>query len=105
LKHFLKVLGYKVNTPQTMAYTGDVYDSPPIIVRVAMTAACVFGAIFTLWFLIPTGLVVPIILVASGLVFALFLVWVVPRASQTALVTVAYWALLGTYALLLPWGA
>jgi len=87
-----------------MAYTGDVYDTPPIVVRVAMTVACAFGAVFTLWYLVPTGWGVPIILVTSGLVFALYLVWIVPRASQTAIVTVGYWALLGTFALLLPLG-
>lgn len=102
MKHFLKARWYKVLTPQHMAYTGDVYDTPPIVVRVAMTVACAFGAIFTLWYLIPTGWGVPIILVASGLAFALYLVWIVPRASQTAFVTVGYWALLGTFALLLP---
>jgi len=104
LKHFLKVRWYKGVIPQIMAYTGDVYDSPPIIVRVAMTVACAFGAAFTLWYLVPTGWGVPIILVSSGLAFALYLVWSVPRASQTALVTIGYWTLLGTFALLLPIG-
>lgn len=88
-----------------MAYTGDVYDSPPVVVRVAMTIACVFGALFTLYFLVPTGWGIPIILVASGLAFALYLVWIVPRASQTAIVTVGYWTLLGVFAFLLPLGA
>lgn len=104
MKHFLKARWYKGITSQTMAYTGDVYDSPPIVVRVAMTIACAFGALFTLWYLVPTGWGIPIILVVSGLVFALYLVWIVPRASQTAIVTVGYWTLLGIFALLLPFG-
>ena len=104
MKHFLKVRWYKGIAAQTMAYTGDVFDSPPVIVRVAMMIACIFGALFTLWYLVPTGLGIPIILVVSGLVFALYLVWIVPRASQTAIVTVGYWTLLGIFALLLPIG-
>ncbi|MBN2080622.1 hypothetical protein JW859_00305 [bacterium] len=85
-----------------MGYTGDVYDSPPAVIRVAMTISCVFGAVLMLWHLIPTGLGIPIILTVSGLAFAIYLVWIVPRASQTAIVTLSYWTMLGVFALFLP---
>ena len=85
-----------------MSYTGDVYDTPPPVIRVAMTAACTFGAILMLWQLFQVGYVVSIILAIGGLVISVYLVWIVPRASQTALATIGYWALLGGLALFLP---
>jgi hypothetical protein len=99
---FLKLQRAKSRSVWTMTYQGDVHDTPPLVIRVAMTAACAFGAVVMLWHLISGGYAVPLILTASGLAFALYLVWIVPRASQTAMVTVAYWVLLAYFAFFLP---
>ena len=87
-----------------MSYTGDVYDTPPPIVRVAMTVACAFGAVLMLWQLFQVGFVISIILTIAGLILSVYLIWSVPRASQTALATVGYWAMLAGLALFLPFG-
>jgi hypothetical protein len=87
-----------------MAYQGDVYDTPPLSIRVAMTVASAFGAVLMTWHLAADGFVIPCILTISGFILAAYLTWSVPRAGQTALVTAGYWTLLAGFALLLPMG-
>ena len=85
-----------------MTYQGDVYDTPPAWIRVLAGVACLFGAVFMLAYLVHQGYVVPSIIVSAGLILALYLVGIVPRAGQTAIVTALYWAVLGGFALFLP---
>ena len=104
MKHYRLLPQLGLTIQAQMEYHGDVYDTPPLWIRVVAGVACLFGAIFMLVYLGLQGYVVPIIIVASGLILALYLVCVVPRAGQTALVTALYWALLGGFALFLPLG-
>ena len=85
-----------------MTYSGDVDDTPPLWIRLLAAAACLFGGTFMLVGVIGAGRVVPTIIVASGLVLAVYLIATVPRAGQTALVTALYWGLLGGLALFMP---
>lgn len=101
---FLKLQSDRSGQSRVMAYQGDVYDTPPLSIRVAMTVATTFGAVLMTWHLAANGLVVPCILTVSGFILAVYLTWIVPRAGQTALVTAGYWTLLAGFALLLPMG-
>ena len=86
----------------SMAYFGDVYDTPPLWVRALMAVACLFGGGFMLYFLLHAGHYIPALFAGGTLVMAVFLVFNVPRASQTAIVTILYWTLLGVFAIFLP---
>jgi hypothetical protein len=94
------MIGYHIRL-STM-YSGDVHDSPPVVLRVAMGAACLFGGVFMLVYLALASLAVPIIIVVAGLILSLYLITVVPTAASLALVTILYWGLLGGLALFLP---
>ena len=89
---FLKLQSDRSGQSRVMAYQGDVYDTPPLSIRVAMTVATTFGAVLMTWHLASSGLVIPCILTVSGFILAVYLTWSVPRVGQTIrVIAVAHW--------------
>jgi hypothetical protein len=102
MQRLLRLLQLNSGSTQGMAYQGDVNDTPPGWVRAVATLACLFGGCFMLYFLILGNMFIGTVVVGSALLLATFLILTVPRASQTALVAVAFWGLLGGFALFVP---
>ena len=92
--------GYHMQLKPMQSY--DVYDSPPIWLRITMGFACVAGALIMLISLSLAGQFLPVIIIAGGLVLALYLITIVPTGANLALVVMGYWALLGGIALFGP---
>ena len=102
MKRFLRLSELSLGISDRMSFTGDVDDTPPLWIRLLAAAACVFGGVFMLTGFIGVGRVVPVIIISAGLLLSVYLVCIVPRAGQTALVAALYWGLLGGMALFTP---
>ena len=102
MQRLLRLLQLNAGSTQGMVYQGDVLDTPPNWVRAAAVLASCFGGCFMLYFLVLGNMVIGAIVVGAGLLLATYLILIVPRASQTALVAVLYWGLLGGFALFVP---
>ena len=102
MQRLLRLLQLNSGNTQSMVYQGDVFDTPPNWVRAVAVLACLFGGCIMLCFLILGNMVIGSIVVGSGLLLATYLILTVPRASQTALVAVLFWGMLGGFALFVP---
>ncbi len=102
MKRLLRLLQLGSGSTNGMVYQGDVFDTPPNWLRAVAVLACLFGGVFMLYFLVLGNMVLGVIVVTSGLLLATYLILIVPRASQTALVAVLFWGLLGGFALFVP---
>lgn len=102
MRGLLRLLQLYSGSNNGMYYQGDVEDTPPNWLRAVALGACGFGGCFMLYFLMLSSMVVGAIVVGAGLLLAAFLILTVPRASQTALVTVLFWGMLGGFALFVP---
>jgi hypothetical protein len=64
----------------------DVYDSPPLWLRIVMGLDCLAGGVLMLAFALTQGLGIAAIIISGGLVIALYLLWIVPTGASLALV-------------------
>ena len=87
---------------ESFEYKGDVFDTPPVWIRFLMAGACLFGYVMLFIFFSSKGAAMAEVLLSGGFALALLLVFTVPRAGQTALVTALFWGLLGAFALFWP---
>jgi hypothetical protein len=87
---------------ESFEYKGDVYDTPPLWIRFLMAFACLFGYVLMLWYYHEAANPLAVVWLSGGFLIASFLVFTVPRAGQTAIVTVLFWGLLGGFAIFWP---
>jgi hypothetical protein len=85
-----------------LTYTGDVFDTPPPVLRVVLGAVCLAGAVIVLLRLVA-GMNVPAIVILLGaLLVAEYLIATVPTAAGITWATIAFGAVLAAMAIFFP---
>ena len=87
---------------EQMTYNGDVFDTPPVWIRILLGAACLAGGVLAIIHLVSASLVIPLIITCAALILAGYLLVSVATGAQVALVTIGFWAYLGVLTLILP---
>jgi hypothetical protein len=83
-------------------YSGDVYDTPPLVLRIALGAVCLIGAVILLVNMIMAGQIPAVIIIVGGLVIAEYLIFTVPTVAGVTYSTIAFGAVAAACALFTP---
>jgi hypothetical protein len=83
-------------------YSGDVFDTPPPVLRVVLGGVCLAGAVIVLFRLMRDFNVPAIVILLGALLVAEFLIATTPTAAGITWVTVAFGGVLAIMALLIP---
>jgi hypothetical protein len=92
----------RVSYPLALTYSGDVFDTPPPVLRVVLGAICLLGAVLVLVRLIASGQVPALIVVVGTLGIAEYLIATVPTAAGVTWSTIAFGAVIAACALFIP---
>jgi hypothetical protein len=85
-----------------LMYSGDVFDTPPPVLRVVLGAVCLAGAVLVLLRLMLDWNVPAIVVLLGALLIAEFLIATIPTAAGITWATVAFGAVLAVFAISLP---
>lgn len=85
-----------------MTYSGDVFDTPPPVLRIMLGAICLLGAVLVLIRLFAAGQVPAVIIVVGTLGIAEYLIATVPTAAGITWSTIAFGAVVAACAMFIP---
>lgn len=83
-------------------YSGDVFDTPPPVLRVVLGAVCLVGAVIVLFRLVLDTNVPAIVLLLGSLLVTEFLIATVPTAAGITWATIAFGGVLAIMAIFIP---
>jgi hypothetical protein len=83
-------------------YSGDVYDTPPLVLRIVLGAVCLIGAVIVILSMIAMGRIPAVIIIIGGLGIAEYLIFTVPTVAGVTYSTIAFGAVAAACALLTP---
>jgi len=83
-------------------YSGDVYDTPPVWLRVLFALAVLAGGLAMVVYLAGNGHAIPVIVTVFAIALTEFLICTVPSAANIGAVSAVFLIYLGMLALFLP---
>lgn len=85
-----------------MSYQGDVYDTPPLWLRIVFAVAVLVGGLLMVWHLAAAGHGVYVILTSFCIILAEYFLATTPKAANIATVTALFLLYLGVLSVILP---
>jgi hypothetical protein len=83
-------------------YSGDVFDTPPPVLRVVLGVVCLVGAVIMLLRLMQDSNVPAIVIMLGALLVAEYLIATVPTAAGITWATIAFGGVLAVLAIFMP---
>jgi len=98
----LELLRTIFGTRPGFMYSGDVYDTPPVWLRVLFALAVLAGGTAMLVYLAGNGHAIPVIVTVFAIALVEYLLFTVPKAANLGAVAAGFLIYIGVLALFLP---